>query len=219
MNIEDQLKNIKTEYQSTKVPSYLVYDGWTNLKLQLPAQSNSFISAYFKKALVFAVLLLVVLAGTAKVSQAAKPGDKLYPIKLATENIVSIVTGNQTNKIENRANEIIDLTKNNDKNLGTAVQRYEDTVDSSKNNTSDNNKQELKDTLQNQEEKLQNARSTNSQDQKLIERALEKTREIQGEIKGAKDSNQNSQDQKSQNSNDHGNRGDNQGSNRSTEGD
>ncbi len=201
MNIEDQLQNLKNEYQGTKAPNYLIYNGWLELKLKLTDRKNNFLSAYLKKALIFAALVLFVLATTAKVSQAAKPGDKLYPLKLATENITSFVTGDQTNKIENRAQEIINLTKENDQNLDAAIKRYEDTVDASKDNTSEKNRQELRNTLHSQEEKLKEAETTSPEDQKLIERALEKTREVQGEIKGARDSNKNEQEGENKNQN------------------
>lgn len=202
MNIEEQLANLKNEYQSTKAPSYLVYDGWPKLRLQLTDRKAGFFPAYFKKALIFAALLLLVLVTTAKVSQAAKPGDRLYPIKLATENITSFVTGNQTNKIENRAQEIINISKSSDDNLDAAVKRYEDAVDAGKNNTSDKNKQELKNTLRDQEERLRETQSRDREDQELIDKAAEKTREARGEIRGEKDDNSNSQNQQEKNSDD-----------------
>jgi hypothetical protein len=218
MNIEEQLKNLKNEYQSTKAPSYLVYDSWPKLRLQLANKKGNLFSGFFKKALIFAALLLVILVTTAKASQAAKPGDKLYAVKLATENIASIVTGNQNNKIENRVEEIINLTKNNDGKLNDTVKRYEDTLDASKNNTSDKQKQELKNTLIDQEQKLRGAQTSNSQDQKLIEKALEKTHEVQGEIKGEKDNNSNLEEQQKRDTDKNSNENNRHGSNDSRDG-
>lgn len=217
MNIEEQLTNLKNDYQSTQLPSYLIYDGWPKLRLQLAGRKTGFFPAYFKKALIFAVLLLLVLVTTAKVSQAAKPGDKLYPVKLATENIESLVTGRQTNKIENRAQEIINISKSSDNNLDAAVKRYEDAVDASKNNTSDKNKQELKNTLRDQEEKLRETQSRDREDQELIDKAAEKTREVRGDIKGEKDNDSNSQNQQEEKSDNDNDEGDNQNSNHSSD--
>lgn len=218
MNIEEQLKDLKNEYQSTKAPSYLIYDSWPKLRLLLTDRKDNLFSGFFKKALIFAALLLVILVTTAKASQAAKPGDKLYAVKLATENIASIVTGNQNNKIENRVEEIINLTKNNDGKLNDTVKRYEDTINASKNNTSDKQKQELKNTLIDQEEKLRGAQSSDAQNQKLIEKALQETHEVQGEIKGEKDNNSNPTDQQKQDMDKNSNENSRHGSNESRDG-
>ena len=200
-NIEDLLKDLKNEYQNTKMPNYLIYEGWQTLKLHLSDGKSGVFSAYFQKALIFAAVLIVVLETTAKVSQAAKPGDKLYPLKLATENITSLVTGNQATKVENRAQEIIDLSKNNDKNLDEALKRYTNTLETSKNNTKDKNKQELKDTLENQEERLREVEGASEHNKKLIEEAADKTHKTQGEIKGERIDNKNEDDEEEQNFN------------------
>lgn len=88
------------------------------------------------------IVIAIVLAlsaiggGTAYASQASLPGDTLYPVKLATEELRMMLPGDDVAKIERalgfadrRVEEMATLAENDrPQHLGAAAERYEDAI-------------------------------------------------------------------------------------------
>lgn len=188
---EEDLKNLKEEYRETQIPQYLIYDGWTNVRLKLGDRSR-FAFWLFARRIALAVLFLaLIFGGVVTTSKAAAPGDFLYPVKVAGENLYAKISGNYQKPIENRTQDVIKSSSGQDGNLDDAIKGYENTLNQSKNQAQDQqSREQLKATLQNQEQQLKQAQdeSNNLQDREKLQQVIEKTNQFQGEIKGARDS-------------------------------
>lgn len=189
----DNLEKLKKTYLKTETPQYLIYSGWSDLKFKLEDQHGGSIFNYLtRRSIALAGIIITFMAATTIASQTAKPGNALYSVKIASEKVYSLVTGNNTKQLENRTQDIIDLTGGDDVRLNKAVKEYEQTIDDTKNRVQDEeDKQKFRQTLDDSERKLNQAQSQDRDTQEKINQALEKTREAQGEVKGEKDRNQN----------------------------
>lgn len=176
--IEKNLEELKKVYQETKMPDYLIYNGWADLKFKLPNQQNNFFRNLVTKGLVFASICLLVSAGLIKSAQAAKPGDLLFPIKDFTQNVKAKITGNYQEIIQDRAQDVIDLSSKSQDKLNEAIRVYKQTVKDSQDNTKDSEKsQELKNTIEHQNEEIQkienqdrsNSGHTNEDQQNVVQ--------------------------------------------------
>lgn len=193
MEIEKLLKEVKADYQKTELPSYLKNEGWSNLTYKLTSQKGSIFGLFFRNSFIFAAIIIVALGTTATVSQASNPGDILYPVKIASEEIVAKITGNPNKKIENRVEEIINLTQE-DKDIEKILEKYEeDLKNANENAQKEEQKENLKQNLESLENKLKEAQAQNPNSNRLNQ-ARELTQQAQGQVKGQKNQKENSQE-------------------------
>lgn len=136
--IEKYLNSIKDQYQNTQMPEYLIYNGWADLKFKLPTQQNKFWQTFLSRGLIFATFIMFISTALVGIAQAAKPGEALFPIKTLTEDIKAAITGNYQEKIENRAQDVIDLSTRSQDKLNQAIEKYQQTVKESLEKTKDN---------------------------------------------------------------------------------
>lgn len=86
---DEQLKEYKKLYLETS-PTTTSEEGWKNLSQLLPKQKANIPT--FRYAFIFACILFLILFGTVTVSQAAKPGNILYPVKVLSDKVVSKIS-------------------------------------------------------------------------------------------------------------------------------
>lgn len=138
--IEEKLDKIKSQYQNTELPQYLIYNGWADLKFTLPIQQNHFWNINLKRGLIFASTCLFVTTTVAGIAQASKPGNTLYPIKTLTQDIKANITGNYQEKVEKRAQDVLDLSTKSQDKLDKAIEKYQKTAKESLEKTKDDQK-------------------------------------------------------------------------------
>ncbi len=138
--IELNLEKIKDEYQNTKLPQYLIYNGWADLKFKLPEKQNHFWKINIGRGIIFASTCILITTFLLAGAQASKPGDALFPVKIFSEDIRATITGNYQQKIENRAQDILDLSTKSQDKLDQAIEKYQQTVKESLEKTKDDQK-------------------------------------------------------------------------------
>ncbi len=193
--LEEQFNQLKREYQETKTPDYLIYNGWTNVRTQLADRRFGSFWLIARRISLAALFLALIFGGVVTTSRAAAPGDFLYPVKVAGENLYAKISGDYQKPIENRTQDVIKSSGGQDGNLDEAIKQYENTLNQSKNQTQDQQgREQFKTTLQVQEEQLRHAQEENEdeEDRHKLQQIIEKTNEVQGEIKGVKDSSEGS---------------------------
>ena len=191
--IEDKLKEFRSEYHSIETPSYLVSNGWLDLSLKLENQRRFSWKLLLGRGLVFATVVLVLSGMVVGVSQAAKPGDFLFPVKVLSEKVVAKVTNDPTIVVEHRANDLINDSSSGSNDSDKAAEEYQKSLLESKQDAQDSGKtQEFKKALEEQEQKLKDAaeRDSNRED---LQRAIDETQKVSGEVQGTRDSNRSSE--------------------------
>lgn len=196
MEIEKDFARLRKRYMSYG-PSERFWDrGWFELQGKLEGRSERPVfMSLFARGLVFAGFVLIVLGGAffglTKAAQASHPGDLLYPVKRFSENITVAVSRNRDIKVENRAQEIIDLA-NEEKNpdlLKKATEEYKKTVDETKKNVEQSgDREKLRRQLQIEEQHFEDVIKQNPSIGEDLNEALKVSREGQdgnnGEVKG-----------------------------------
>lgn len=195
--IDENLENIKFQYQNTELPQYLIYNGWADLKFKLPKQHSHFWKISLGKGLVFASICILATTAFISIAQASKPGDLLFPVKAFSENLRATVTGDYQQNIENRAQDVLDLSNKSQDRLDQAIEKYQQTVKESLEKTKNGQKSD----------QLNKTIEQNNQEIKRIEdRQFNRTNSIEnnksnGEVKGQKITETTNQDSK--NNSDH----------------
>ena len=159
--IERKLRNLKRDYQSLN-SEYLEEFGWDNLRKRIEGKDISGLHARYQGRFLYitgAVFVLILFSGFVKVASASLPGHVLYPIKRLGEKIYLSVVKKPEMQIENRAEEIINLSKQKEKNekqMEQALQEYQDSVEKIKKETEkmQEKRQEIKRKIEEQEEKI-----------------------------------------------------------------
>src|SRR3989344_5556202 len=105
--IENNLEKLKDEYQHAKTPDYLISNGWLDLSLKLSYQRRFSWRMIFGRSLIFASIILVLSGTGIGVSQAAKPGDLLFPVKVMSEKVAAKVVDNPDISVVRRADDLI----------------------------------------------------------------------------------------------------------------
>lgn len=102
MKITQALKQLKKEYLATQPSELLREHGWDALEArikeeQAPGLMRLWYVAKKPLFLIASVVLVVILGGTGTVyaAQWAKPGDRLYPVKIASERIAAQIAPEQ----------------------------------------------------------------------------------------------------------------------------
>lgn len=100
MQIEERLKKMKDTYDGIPVPLSLRENGWQEIEIFLTDRQPKS-SALYWRAVVFAGIILLLIAGTVFAAQYAKPGDTLYAVKVASHKILNTISHKTNNKTEN----------------------------------------------------------------------------------------------------------------------
>lgn len=137
MDIEKSLKEFKKQYQRNEPSKTFMEEGWQDLqdKMMHLLQANKRKSFFYSRPVIMAVLTVFILAGVlggvVKASQNALPGEPFYPVKRFTEDIVIKVSGNPVIEVENRGQEVLELSKKGERSTADvqkAVEEYETAV-------------------------------------------------------------------------------------------
>lgn len=194
--MEDKLRELKAEYQKIGTPGYLISNGWLDLSLKLPEKGKLSWRLFFGRGLVFASIVLVFGGSVVGISQAAKPGDLLFPVKVLSEKVAEKVVDNPDISVVRRADDLIDQSKKDPEGLDKASEEYNKTLEESRQDAQKSGRtQEFKNTLDEQEKKLNEAQNNEHQSEE-IQKAIDETERVRGEVKGEKDSD-NSEDRDS----------------------
>jgi methyl-accepting chemotaxis protein len=138
MNKNNFLTDLKNEYNKTNATDHLKMSGWSDIADKIGASGPFYkriFMNYFARVSLALIALLVVFFGTYQIALAALPGEPFYPVKILSEKIIEEVNGNNQVTIDHRADEIIDLSKEqeiNSQNLEQVVAEYKENVDQAK---------------------------------------------------------------------------------------
>lgn len=147
MNIQHALKQLKQEYRATGPSELLREHGWSALLSRIEEEERGWA---MRRAwmLLASVLVLVILggAGTVYAAQSAKPGDVLYPVKVASDRVAAQIAP-ILNRPEVEHKEEVDHTEVTPRPTDRVEQLKEsiDGVTKDKDNKKENEKEERKD--------------------------------------------------------------------------
>lgn len=192
--IEDKLENLKKDYVNNVPQDHTIHNNWQQLSSKLDTQKQT-AARSIPRSLAVLVLASLAFSGFIATAQAAKPGQKLYSVKILSENVYSKATGDQEFKIGRRAQEVIE-TSDNGESFDEASKQYQQAINDAKDEAKDaeeDEKEDLRKKLEEQEKRFQQALDQKPKNKSRLEGILERTRRTRGEVKGKKD--QESQDQ------------------------
>ncbi|MCL5784886.1 MAG: hypothetical protein M1142_06065 [Patescibacteria group bacterium] len=178
----DELETLRKKYIAVSKPDNL---DWSSLESRLGSQEQpkSWPVKQFLLSITAIVIVLSIFTGAA---QAARPGDQLYPLRILTDNLMAKVSGDSSQVIEKRAEDIIKVS-NDPKKLGQAIEHYQQTVeDISREASGPAKKQELKTVLKKQEQKFAAEAKKNPASQPQLNQLINQTQKDEGEVKGTK---------------------------------
>lgn len=89
--MENKLQDLKKIYTYSSVPLSLKENGWNSLVSKLPSQRYLFMKMMLIRTCLFVSLFLIAAGSTVGVSQAAKPGSALYPVKVLSQKAITYV--------------------------------------------------------------------------------------------------------------------------------
>lgn len=183
MNIEKNLRKFKKVYLETEPSQEFLEEGWQDLqgKIDHTEQTRRRFYAFYSRPVVFATMLIFILGsfvGLVGASGNSLPGEPLYPLKRLSEDTISLTTGNNLVKVDNRAKEIIKLSedKKGSSKLQKAVEDYKTAVFEA--TRSGRNKQEVEEELEQNEADFHQSQGTSSNE--YIQEAIETSRKGRG---------------------------------------
>lgn len=183
MNIEREMKKFKRAYLETKPSPEFLEKGWQDLqgKIAHAEQTRRRFYAFYSRPVIFAAMLIFILgsfAGLVGASANSLPGEPLYSLKRLSEETISLTTGNNLVKVDNRAKEIIKLSedKKGSSKLQKAVDEYKTAVFEA--TRSGRNKQEVKEELKQNETEFRQRQGTSSDE--YLQEAIETSRKGRG---------------------------------------
>lgn len=159
-----------------------LYSFERNNQLKIKFLSQVINQNFFNKKRLFKALFLslMLVIGFSSVvgAQNSVPGDSLYPVKIASENIFSFINPSFKNQIiKRRSYEVKDLSsKNSTTQFHQAVKNYEDELNKSK----EIDKKNIEESRKTLEEARANSLNENKQD---LENVILQTKEIEDELK------------------------------------
>ncbi len=179
MDIEQKLKKFKKAYLETEPSQEFLEEGWQDLqeKIAHTEQTRRRFYAFYSRPVVFATTLIFILGsfvGLVGASGNSLPGEPLYPLKRLSEDTISLTTGNNLVKVDNRAKEIIKLSedKKGNSKLQKAVAEYKTAVFEA--TRSGRNKQEVEEELEQNETEFRQRQGTSSDE--YLQEAIETSR-------------------------------------------
>lgn len=186
MNLGDLRKDyLKTQ---SKQPN------WSAVENKLGAQNINLRTVLHATLITITIMVLSISAITVS-SQKSKPGEALYGVKIASDNLYSKISGNFDTSIEKRAQDVIS-SQNSPQQLNDATKQYKKTLEESKQRADQKGQsEEFKQTLQLQEEKFERAKEENHNSQQKLEEVINESKKVRGEIEGVRDQKQNEDNQ------------------------
>ncbi|MDP2632457.1 MAG: hypothetical protein Q8P25_01910 [Candidatus Curtissbacteria bacterium] len=160
--------------------------GWETIEKSLGSQNRN-IQPVVQKGLITTAILLLSISTTVITAQKSKPGGSLYAVMVLSDKVYSSITGNYEATIAKRAQEVID-SQNSPQQLDEAAKQYSNTIEDSKKQADQKGEEKkFNETLQEQEEKLEQARKNNSENQQKLEEIIDHSQRIRGEVEGDRD--------------------------------
>lgn len=184
MNEEKYLQKFKEVYLNKRATPRLSMDGWSEISSKIDGVPGPFV--FWRKSWAVAFLSILLIAGGSFVFytnvSAALPGDRLYPVKILSEDVIAKVTGSNQIKIDNRADEIIDLSdkkQEDTKDLQKVSKEYSDEVKKVKSDpeVSKEHKADLQKHLEEDNKKFTETVKKNPEIEQDIKSAIESSRE------------------------------------------
>lgn len=186
--IKEQLEKLRREYSKISPATDFKENGLVNLYQNLNPQKAPNRMIVHIPGLIFATFTLLILGGFLTTAQTAKPGTLLYPLKLLSDNLIAKVSGRPEIKIEKRGQEVLDLARSSQDKLDDAANRYQKTLEETKQEAQKaGRQQEFKNTLEKQEKKFKDATSQDPSLSTRLENTIRQTEETKGQVQGAKD--------------------------------
>ena len=176
---EDILEKVRKDYIHNV--ANIGVGNWDDISDRLSSQNLPFRTIALRVIVILAIPSLL-LTGVVGVSQASKPGEFFYPVKVASEKIVSNLTNRLDFKIEKKAQEVLSEKDENIENKINSEQENKKTFENSKEEIKQ--KQESRVTITNgpekKEQKSEKATEENGKGQG-IENAKEQTQKVRQE--------------------------------------
>lgn len=112
MREEEYLEKLRSVYRSVRPTDRLAFYGWKEISDSIDGNWMSkfrFINKGWALGILSILFLVVGGAFFYTNVSAALPGEALYPVKIATENVIVGMTNDNQIKVDNRAAEIVTL--------------------------------------------------------------------------------------------------------------
>ena len=186
--IEEKLESLRKEYLKIGPPIYLEHHGWQDLYTKLESRQDLGLNLLFGKGLAFGSLLLLLFGGVVGVAQAAKPGNALYQVKLAADEVAATVLQKPEIKVKRRAQEVINVSSDSKEQLDEATREYQKSLEDSRQDAQRSGRgQDFANTLDEQEKKFRKAQEDNPESADKLEEAIKQTEQARGEVQGESD--------------------------------
>lgn len=180
---KDLLEKAKSEYLKTLVLDYLKNDGWRDLKLNLEPRGWSLWGLVFRRGLVLTMVSLLFLGSVVGVARAAKPGDKLYPIKVLSDKVFAKVKENYEVQVRERAVEIVKTFKSSESTPAADQENHTRKDNEDKVRGVQSGQGNLTKTLESQDDKLKKESEGNSQTKGNVDNVMDQAEKVKDEIK------------------------------------
>jgi hypothetical protein len=190
MNEDNLINELKSEGASAKeadelalfsknINNLMKFERSSDIKLKFLKNTTGSRNRFSRRYAFATLFSLLLLLGFSSVVGAQKslPGDKLYPVKIASENIASFIDPSFKNEIiKRRSEEIKDLSStNNSKEFHQTVETYEKELN-------ENNKidiLDIRESRRNLEEAREDSLEENKED---LDKVINRTRSIQEDL-------------------------------------
>lgn len=177
--MEGYLDYLKKEYEKTDATWHLKTSGWEELARRIGLLETPKQSFLLRNLAIAFAVFLIFLVGTYKIAQAAIPGDPLYPVKILSEKIIQGTTGSNQIVIDNRADEIVGLSRQKQ----VKTQELEQVVSEYKQNVEETKKQ-----IQDSGEPNPEFQQKLSHQHSEFDKVVKENPHVEGDIKDAQDS-------------------------------
>lgn len=129
------LDKLRRGYEQTEPSVNFKLYGWQEFSAKIDAREKPVVRIFYRLAFSLAVFLFltVISTGVYKTALAAIPGNLFYPVKTLGETVVNKATGTNQASIDNRADEIVTMARQdgqNQKELQAVVGQYIESVQS-----------------------------------------------------------------------------------------
>lgn len=208
MKIEDRLEKLRKDYVSIHPKHEFSQSGWQDLYARLDTKPKLvfFFMPSFARGVVFAALFILILTastvGLVQASRQSLPGEPLYPVKRISENVSLLIYKDPKSRVENRAQEIINLAQEekDGNRLQKITQEYKKTVLETKEEIqkSGKSKEEFEKILEKQEKQFEEAIKNGSSYQNQLEEAIETSRQGRDSREEEKEDDKNKQEENKQ---------------------
>lgn len=186
--IEKILIEFRKNYQETN-SEFLDEFGWDELRKRIGGEKSRIPLGYYGRFLTLSgiIIFVIIFSGFIKAAWASFPGQPLYPVKRLGEQIVMTVTNKKDIQIEERADEIIDISKQsreNEKQMDQAIKEYQESVAKVKKEAekSEDRKDAIIKKIEEQEEKVKEIIEENENRNKEIKKNIDNMEEKLKEI-------------------------------------